>query len=269
MCEFCTKHGDGKIWYKNAANYARDLVSDLNRRQYIGGFLESTIRDGFTALGRLEALFRKRGRLPDSMVSAMVTRAKKEHFGQVLPIEEIRDLVLRAETVVRMPCACRWAAQKKEARCCYGVSYGPEAWYRNIDMGYFGKLPGEGLESLRREDAIKQMEELENSGAIHTIWTMVTPFIGAVCNCTARDCIAMRTLSGIRVEILARAEYVATAAEKLCDGCGHCAGACQFGAIGSMTVNGETAASIDPHKCFGCGLCRTACHANAIALVLR
>ena len=44
MCEFCTKHGDGKIWFKNAANYANDLMADLNRRTYIKDFFNNTIK---------------------------------------------------------------------------------------------------------------------------------------------------------------------------------------------------------------------------------
>jgi hypothetical protein len=40
MCEFCTKHGDGQVWYKNAANYSNDLLSDLRRRAFIADFLE-------------------------------------------------------------------------------------------------------------------------------------------------------------------------------------------------------------------------------------
>lgn len=111
-----------------------------------------------------------------------------------------------------MPCACRWTADKKEVRCCYGISFGAEAWYNGIDMGYFGKTSDEGLESLKRQEAISQMEQMEDQGAIHTIWTMVTPFIGAICNCTLHDCLAMKTLS-INVETMARAEYVATVDE--------------------------------------------------------
>lgn len=34
----------------------------------------------------------------------MVDRAKIEHFGQVLPIEEVRELVMKADSIVRMPC---------------------------------------------------------------------------------------------------------------------------------------------------------------------
>ena len=88
----------------------------------------------------------------------MEGRAQREHYGQVLPIEEIRELVLKSDTIVRMPCACRWTTDKKEVRCCYGISFGIEAWYKDIDMSYFGKASDEGLESLKREEAIAQME---------------------------------------------------------------------------------------------------------------
>jgi hypothetical protein len=122
MCEFCTKHGEGKIWYKNAANYANDLLSDIRRRSYIRNFLSSAFSEGFQTLGRLETIFRKKGRLPNSVKTAMIAKAKEEHFGQVLPIEEISGLVKKARSVVRMPCACRWNIDKKEARCCYAIS---------------------------------------------------------------------------------------------------------------------------------------------------
>ncbi len=77
MCEFCTKHGEGKIWYKNAANYANDLLSDLKRRNYIENFLSSAFREGFETLGRLETIFRKKGRLPKTVKSALINKAKE------------------------------------------------------------------------------------------------------------------------------------------------------------------------------------------------
>ncbi len=165
--------------------------------------MKDTIQEGFVTLGRLEALVQKKGALPDRVRVGMQEKARQEHFGQVLPMEEIRELVRKAETVVRMPCACRWAMGKGEVRACYGISIGPEQWYRHIDMSSFGPLPDEGLESVDREEAIRQMEHLEEHGAVHTIWTMMTPFIGAICNCTLDDCLAMRTLSGIKVETMA------------------------------------------------------------------
>lgn len=266
MCEFCTKHGDGKVWYKNAGNYAQDLVSDLDRRRYISGFFENTIQDGFETLGRLEAIFRKKGRLPEKVKKALIERAKAEHFGQVLPIEEIRGLILKAAAVVRMPCACRWTTGRKEERCCYGISFGPEPWYQDMDMTYFGSPPDAGLETLSRQEAVLQMERMEEHGAVHTIWTLMTPFIGSVCNCSLDDCLAMRTISGINVETMARAEYVAVVDEGSCTGCGLCAGRCQFQAITSRRVQAADVSVIHPHACFGCGLCRNACASGAISL---
>jgi ferredoxin len=269
MCEFCTKHGDGKVWYKNAANYSNDLLSDIKRRKFIEEFHESTMGEGFRTLGRLEALFMKKGRLPASVIRAMEEKAKVEHFGQVLPIEEISDLVSKATSVVRMPCACRWTITRKEERCCYAVSYSPDPWYKGFDMSYFGKSSDEGLETVLADEAIKQMESMEDHGAIHSIWTMMTPFIGAICNCTARDCMALRTLSGIGAQTIARAEYVAAVSEELCIGCGLCSERCQFDAIGSDTEAGSSIAVIDAEKCYGCGLCRRACEQAAISMVTR
>ena len=269
MCEFCTKHGAGKIWYKNAANYAHDLLSDLRRRHYIENFLTSTFNEGFQTLGRLETIYRKKGKLPHDVTAALINKAKEEHFGQVLPIEEISDVVNRAATVVRMPCACRWNMGKKEEWCCYAVSYGPEAWYHSINMNYFGKSSLEGLQPVSAAEAIKQIREMEEQRAIHTIWTMMTPFIGAICNCSPEDCLAMKTLSRTGVETMERSEYVARVDSSLCIGCGLCVAECHFKAIISITSSGRPFARIDPHKCFGCGLCRRACRMEAIILVLR
>ncbi len=265
MCEFCTKHGDGKVWFRNAENYANDLMADLDRRHYVKNFFRSTIGDGIVTLGRLESLYKKKRRLPVRIVDQMVAKAKVEHFGQVVTIEDIRAIVGKAATVVRIPCACRWASGKKENRCCYSVSYTPETWYADLDMSYFGLAQDEGLEVLKREEAIRQMESLEQEGAVHTIWTMMTPFIGAICNCQPGDCLGLRTLS-LDVETLFRGEQICLVDHALCDGCGSCESACHFGAIHDRQISGEFRAVIDKDRCFGCGLCRNVCPQGALTM---
>lgn len=268
MCEFCSQHGDGKVWFQNAENYSKDLVSDLARRQYISTFFTSTIEEGLTTIGRLEILFGKKKRLPPRLVNQIVDKARVEHFGQVVTIEDIRELVGKAATVVRLPCACRWASTKKENRCCYSVSYSPDAWYENLDMSYFGLAQNQGLESLSPDQAVAQMEELDKQGAVHTIWTMMTPFIGAVCNCHPGDCLGLRTLS-IDIETMFRGEQVALIDGKLCTGCGACKEACRFKAVVGISLSGESRAHVRASACFGCGLCRNSCPTGAISMVTR
>ncbi len=268
MCEFCTKHGEGKVWFKNAKNYAQDLMSDINRRGYIKEFFTATMDQGVQYIGRLETIYQKKKRLPRRLVTQMEKTAKEEHFGQVVTIEDIREIISKAATVVRLPCACRWAAMKKENRCCYSVSYTPEAWYQEMDMGYFGLAQNEGLESISREAAIDQMEAMEKEGAVHTIWTMITPFIGAICNCTPLECLGMRTLS-VGVESMFRGEQVAVVDEEKCIGCGACETACHFSAIFCREIGGEPTAVVTPELCFGCGLCRNDCPQDALTMMTR
>jgi len=134
-------------------------------------------------------------------------------------------------------------------------------------MGYFGKTADEGFEILAGAEALAQMESLEEEGAIHTIWTMITPFIGAICNCTTHECLGLRTLA-MNVGTLTRGEYVAQINTDLCNGCGFCEKACQFNAISSQGRDcGDVVAIVIPERCYGCGLCRSHCPQKAIALI--
>lgn len=265
MCEFCTEHGDGKVWFKNAQNYAKDLLSDLERRKYINQFFENTIGEGVGAIGRLETIYKKKGKIPTRVTKAMIDQAKIDHFGQVVTIEDIAAIINNAATVVRLPCACRWASMKKENRCCYSVSYSADYWYDDLNMSYFGLAQNEGLETVSKSEAIKQMKALEEDGAVHTIWTMKTPFIGAICNCQPKDCLGLRTLS-IDIETMFRGEEFALVDKILCSGCGLCETSCHFDAIKSIAISGHKIAQIDPHSCYGCGLCRNDCPENAISM---
>ena len=58
MCEFCVKHGEGKIWYLQAKNYSLDLLSDLRRRKWIEKFLVN-IESDMAKLAVLDRLRQK------------------------------------------------------------------------------------------------------------------------------------------------------------------------------------------------------------------
>ena len=263
MCEFCHKHGEGKKWYLRAENYCEDLLSDVRRRGFIEGFISDP--EYFRrALRKIEGLRRLPSYVRAVITPIAVNRQKRVHYGQVVPIEEVERIFDFVNSVTRLPCICRQATVGREQRYCYALSMVPHEQsrlievVRAVDASYLTGPDTGGLEALSREEALASLRELEREGLCHTVWTFITPFIGAICNCSAEGCLAMTTLSKIHVETMARAEYAAQVNEVLCNGCGLCDTACHFNAIESITVSGRSVSRIDPAKCFGCGICRKA-----------
>jgi Pyruvate/2-oxoacid:ferredoxin oxidoreductase delta subunit len=271
MCEFCLKHGEGRKWYLQAANYSEDLLSDLRRRQFIQTFFsdEDGTRSEIDRLAKLD----KAPRLIKSVVRSIVTRRmKKVHFGQVLPIEDVEEIFGFVNSIVRVACFCRHVSLGQEKRYCYGISMGPNGGklaeiFRGIDKSFMSGAGAAGVERLTKEEALKSFREHEREGLCHTVWTMHTPFIGGICNCDRADCLAMRCTVTHDVPVLFRAEYVAETDPGACNGCRQCMRVCQFGAITYSASNKKTA--IDQVRCYGCGICRSVCPKNAIRLLDR
>lgn len=269
MCEFCHKHGEGEKWYLQAQLYSEDLLSDLNRRNFIRDFFlhpeHLTEKEG-----KLEGL----KRLP-SFVKAVITpflvgRQKKVHYGQVVPIEDLERIFDFVNSVIRLPCICRQVTVGTEQRYCYGISMVPTEQsqfaqiLREIDASYLTGPDTKGLEVLSKEEAVTSIRELEKKGICHTVWTFTTPFIGGVCNCDRSDCMAMRATVTMSFPVMFRAEYVAEINSELCNGCRQCMRVCQFGAMGYGIAHEKVI--IDPRRCYGCGICRASCTKSAIVL---
>ncbi len=268
MCEFCHKHGEGQKWYLRAENYSEDLLSDLKRRKFIADFFsDAEYRpEGNTGLARLRAApaFVRR-----VLVPYMVSRQKKVHFGQVLPIEDVEGIFSFVSSVVRLSCICRQINLGTEQRFCYGVSMAPKEGemfriIKEIDMAYLTGPDTSGLEKLTKEEALENFRQYEKEGLCHTVWTFVAPFIGGICNCDRSDCQAMQATVTSGFPVMFRAEYVAEVNPELCNGCRQCMRVCQFGAIGYSAANKKVV--IDPLRCYGCGICRASCTKDAIQL---
>jgi ferredoxin len=268
MCEFCHKHGEGKKWYLQAKNYSDDLLSDARRRRRAVRGLRQ-MNDPRRAMRWVNMLLRAPG-VVRPLASWAVTRVMKRiHFGQVVPIEDVKEILGITSSVVRMACLCRHAQGTPDARYCYGLSIRP-------DFGLLGEIVREaspdylvgpdtaGLESLTGDAALRSMREHETEGLCHTVWTLHTPFIVGICNCDRSGCLGVRVTVEHGFKMMFRAEYVAVSDPGLCSGCGECARLCQFGAIGLDAATGK--AEIDPTRCYGCGVCRAVCDRGAISL---
>lgn len=257
MCEFCVQHGEGKKWYLTMENYSRDLLDQDDRRAYMAKFL-NTFPD------RNDGEIRQLSTLPSVLRNAirpfLIRNQKKNHYGQVVPLEDVEQIIQQIGGAVRLPCVCRRVtAGNYNARFCYGLV---------VDERLFAELDDSfSLEVLSADETIDSVRKLDKNGLVHSVWTFKTPYIGGLCNCD-QDCMAFRITHVHRhYPVMFRAEWVAEVDLEACNGCKSCIRQCQFGAMRFSAVDEKV--SIDPRQCYGCGVCRSACQRNAISLHAR
>jgi ferredoxin len=264
MCEFCTRHGDGRTWYLRAENYAQELLQDARRARYVEEFIPTITAEAGRWLRLLDRASRISPRLTRWALRGRSERLQNVHFGQVLPLEDVAAVLAIAGQVVRLPCVCRTVLQKKERAVCFMLAASPDRLGMRELIGRREEAAPfvAGIETVGTQEALRQMAALEDAGAIHTIWTFITPFVGAICNCDPSGCLALNfTRRGLPLYFPSEAKAAVDVA--LCSGCQACADACPFGALapasGVMTV--------DSARCQGCGICRRRCPSTALSLV--
>ena len=271
MCQFCHQHGEGKKWYLKAANYSEELLGDLKRRRYIEEFFRHP--EGLTSGANRLATLDKLPAVVKNLVRPVLTgRQMSHHFGQVLPIEDVAEVLAMTTSVVRLACICRYATLKKEARYCYGLSLSPGGGkileiLSELDGTFLQGPDTSGFEVLSPKDALAAIKKHDDDGLCHTVWTFHTPFIGGICNCDRADCQALNISLNLSTKVLFRAEYVGRINEDACTGCRECFAVCHFGALEHSHASAST--RINPRLCYGCGVCRGACPTGAIELVER
>ncbi|MBL7069254.1 MAG: 4Fe-4S binding protein [Candidatus Omnitrophica bacterium] len=265
MCEFCIKHGEGKKWYLNVKNYSQDLVSDINRRIYVRKFFYG-VDEGYKKYFNLvKSLPLNIPIIGPSLKAIIKRRAINDHWGQVIPIEDIEKVLSITSSIVRIPCICCKVTVGKEMRTCFVITIKPES-IKLVNQSYFGGPNIAKFEKMDKASALDFMKEQESKGSFHSIWTLKTPFIGAICNCDNTGCIALKMYKEV-TPIFFKAEYIIKLDKDECNGCKACIKICPFEALGYDTVNKK--AKVDYKKCCGCGICRSVCKKNALTLLDR
>ena len=261
MCEFCTSHGEGKKWYENATNYSAEVFHRVNSEKNVRKFLADLGRSLREDVQRAAKWKRRLPRIYDLFVFPLVTRhLKKIHFGQIVPVEDVEQILDRFSTVVRLPCVCRKSSTGREIRYCFGIGMDLTPVYQDIpDMRSF--------ERLSVAEAKAFIRQLDNEGNMHSIWTLNTPFIGGLCNCDG-NCMAFRFDRQMNLgKAMWKSEYLSIIDRDFCTGCRECKKRCMFGAV--RYDRNSNKCVVDPVACYGCGICRTVCDSGAIRLTER
>jgi NAD-dependent dihydropyrimidine dehydrogenase PreA subunit len=270
MCRFCVQHGDGETWYLQAQNYAADLESDLRRRGYIVDFVQGFERMRSRALLGARAIDIAPRPLSSAVKRSIQERQQEHHFGQPVPIEECERIFGFATSIVRLPCVCRTHARTPDRGYCIAVTARPmDDVLAEAFSGYADCPDTAGLERMTGDQAMELLRDCEREGLMHSVWTFITPFIGAICNCDLKSgCMAMGLTVGHDIKVMWKGEYVAELDATACTGCGACVERCPFGAIDAPPER-HRPATLRQKDCYGCGVCRSACRPDAIGLLGR
>ncbi len=279
MCQWCMKHGAGGKWYLNAKNYSNELAEQENLQAYLEeqwrNFESVYIRKimGLSTIGMGYKLKMPLiGRIVRWKAESMIHSESKKrnpvradgHFGQVIPIEEAKLIMmnLAAEPIIQNYCMCRMMQRGVKDVCC--INFG-------CLSGVIEKLPRFIPEKtkvrLGREEAVKALDEQNKKGRVATVWFQPVPYVNAICSCEVPQCGGLRLRADFGLGSVYKAEYVAEVNPDLCQGCKTCVADCQFGAIRYSSTLKRVI--IDQSKCFGCGLCRDHCKFDAIKLIPR
>src|SRR3989304_6131323 len=146
MCEFCTQHGEGKKWYLTMENYSRDLLDQQDRRAYAAEFLNGFDKRVLPSIKQLDRI--RKTPLMSILRPILTHNQKKDHYGQVVPIEDVEEIFKLVEGAVRLPCVCRRVTTgNMNARYCYGLT---------LDKGLFEALDDSfSLELLSKKEALE------------------------------------------------------------------------------------------------------------------
>ncbi len=175
----------------------------------------------------------------------------------ILPYDDVKQLMLQAKSFELRECICRKQQEMLGNRKC--------DFALRVCLNFYAKERPRLPNSITQEEAIKCLDQAEETGLVHTVSNIATG-VYYVCNCCGCCCAILKGITQFGIEhSVARANYYAVVELDQCNSCGICEDRCQ---VGACTVENDGAV-IDLTKCLGCGLCVTGCPDEAVKLKLK
>jgi Dissimilatory sulfite reductase (desulfoviridin), alpha and beta subunits len=182
-----------------------------------------------------------------------------ENRSQVLPYDDIKQIIESKERIGLFKCACALKMQKLETGCsrplevCMGFDYYAEYPIEHYGIGRW----------ISKEEALNVLEGAEKAGLVHQTGGD-SRNIECICNCCPNCCVNLNAFKAFPSPAkLAGSNYYAEINSETCLSCETCLDYCPMKAI----VVVEDRVTINLDRCIGCGLCTRACPNEARRLV--
>ena len=180
----------------------------------------------------------------------------------MLPEENMKEIIKGAECIAVVPCSCRRSLQRCDAPLDVCMQFNKWAEYA-VDRGA-GRM-------VSVEEALAINDSVEERGLVH-VQPRVTPDLAVICNCCP-DCCALLDPClkyGGMDKALEKSRYRASIDQYFCTDCGDCVEKCPFGAVEmrDASTGDEPKPVIELEKCFGCGVCVVGCPSEALTMRL-
>ena len=181
-----------------------------------------------------------------------------EHKTTIVPLQELKDLIKKAEHIAVGTCVCRHQGallgkpSTKPVNNCMMLG---ESGKFAIERGFSTRLT--------QDEAIKRLEEAEEAGLIHSFANSPDLYSNILCNCYKDHCLIMKTTRKSPVPSQSvNARWVIRIKDEDCTACEACIPRCQMDAL--KMVDGKLVR--EELRCIGCGICMWACPTDALVL---
>ena len=252
------KRRDTEENHIKAAKLYRDLMKDLMSQE--------TIESNFKIFRPLLPI--------DAKEKLLEINEEFDVQSQVLPYEEVANLIENNDDFAVIPCQCRLIGELSGEPCEVAHS----------DMGCFivglgaqrAMMDTAGARRLTKEEAIEFIKETEKAGLVHnTIWDKGHESSHFICNCCSCHCGALlpSKLMGLKESdsAIQASNFAPKFNMDLCVKCETCLRKCPMGAIyhkwPQESDSSDEQMVLREELCIGCGICAANCPKDAIKMV--
>ena len=180
----------------------------------------------------------------------------------ILPLEDVKKLVARFDTIGVAACYCRHQKDLLDRPC--------QVTDERKNCLFFGKtarffIDHKFAEPISRQEALKILEKAEKDGLVHKAFHEKYDTGRdemAICNCCKCCCETFQIFYRGGGPAVTYTAYIATVDKDACVGCEACIDICPMEAVRMI----DDIAQVDEARCIGCGVCAGHCDAGAITL---